>query len=279
MKKRNLWITLIWVIAAPIMLISQDAKLEVEDGAVLFRGTTGSTPASGAGTRMMWIPNLAVFRAGQVSGTQWDFGNIGSRSFASGTDNTASGTSSFVGGGFCNIASNDESFVGGGFENMASGSYSFVGGGLENTASEYASFVGGGSQNTASGSYSFVGGGLYNTASSSESFVGGGLQNTASGSRSFVGGGRNSLARSYGEAVFGTYNTDYTPASATTINAADRLFVIGNGTAINSRSNAVTVMKNGRVGIGDAASTPGYLLDVAGTLNPHCALTRPKSPY
>jgi hypothetical protein len=88
-----------------------------------------------------------------------------------------------------------------------------------------------------------------------------------------VGGGRFLMARSYGEAVFGAYNTDYTPASATTINAADRLFVIGNGTAIGNRSNAVTVMKNGRVGIGDAASTPGYLLDVAGNLNLNKSIT------
>lgn len=238
MKKRNHFIHLIWLFTAPFMLIAQDAKLEVEDGAVLFRGTTGSTPVSGAGTRMMWIPDKAAFRVGEVTGTHWDADSIG--------------TWSFVGGGYNNIASDYYTFVGGGWGNTASAFYSFVGGGQGNTASSHNSFVGGGSSNTASGSHSFMGGGF---------------NNTGSGSFSFVGGGRNLLARSYGEAAFGTFNTDYTPASATSFNAADRLFVIGNGTAINSRSNAVTVLKNGRVGIGNAASTPGYLLDVAGTLN------------
>ncbi len=190
MKKRNLWITLIWVIAAPIMLIAQDAKLEVEDGAVLFRGTTGSTPVSGEGTRMMWIPDRAAFRVGLVYNTEWDDANIGHRTFASGTSNTATASNSFVGGGTIN------------------------------TASGYASFVGGGTNNT------------------------------TSGDQSFVGGGQHLLARSYGEAVFGTFNTDYTPTSVLGIHTTDRLFVIGNGTATTSRSNAVTVLKNGRVGIG-----------------------------
>ncbi len=309
MKKRNLYITLIWVMATPIMLFAQDAKLEVEDGAVLFRGTTGSTPVSGAGTRMMWTPNKAAFRAGIVSGAQWDAGNIGSQSFAiginntasgyssfasgvnntasdyssfaSGVSDTASGYSSFVGGGENNTASGYWSFVGGGKSNVASGNSSFasgsnnttsgyssfIGGGENNIASKTLSFVGGGNDNMASGFNSFVGGGGNNTASGTRSFVGGGSGNTASGDQSFVGAGTGLLAKSFGEAVFGTFNTDYTPASATSFSATDRLFVIGNGTAINSRSNAVAVMKNGRVGIGNAASTPGYLLDVAGTLN------------
>ena len=34
------------------------------DGALLYNSTTGATPASGAGTRMMWIPDKAAFRAG-----------------------------------------------------------------------------------------------------------------------------------------------------------------------------------------------------------------------
>jgi hypothetical protein len=43
------------------------------------------------------------------------------------------------------------------------------------------------------------------------------------------------------------------------------LFIIGNGTASYSKSNAVTVLKNGNVGIG--LPNPGYMLDVAGTGN------------
>jgi hypothetical protein len=50
--------------------------------------------------------------------------------------------------------------------------------------------------------------------------------------------------------VFGTFNTDYTPLDSVSFNPADRLFVIGNGSSSGFRSNAVTVMKSGDVGIG-----------------------------
>lgn len=230
MKKRNLITAMIWMMTIPVMLNAQDAKLEVEDGAVLFRGTTGSTPVSGFGTRLMWIPDKAAFRVGLVYNTEWDASNIGHRSFASGTNTTASGTSSFVGGGLGNTASNSYAFVGGGQDNIASGSRAFVASG-EN-----------------------------NVAGGSSSFVGGGSDNLTSGSRSFIGGGTGLLARSYGEAVFGTFNTDYTPNSPSTIRSADRLFVIGNGTETDNRSNAVTVLKNGRVGIG--ADNPSAQLQV-----------------
>lgn len=59
------------------------------------------------------------------------------------------------------------------------------------------------------------------------------------------------LAKSGQETVLGTYNTDYSPASATGWNAADRLLVVGNGEIFN-RSDAVVVKKNGRTGIGSA---------------------------
>ncbi len=61
---------------------------------VLFTGTFGSSdtpPASGAGTRMMWYPAKAAFRAGGVNSTQWDSPNIGNYSVALGYYNLASG--------------------------------------------------------------------------------------------------------------------------------------------------------------------------------------------
>ena len=173
-----------------------------------------------------------LFRAGQVDGTQWDDANIGLYSASiGGLNNLASGTGSFTGGGVANIISD---------------SYSFIGGGIGHNISETSSFIGGGSNNTISGGDSFIGGG-----SSS---------NTASGQRIFIGGGAGLLARSYVEAVFGYYNTDYTPGSTSSFDPTDRLFVIGNGTSTSNRSNAVTVMKNGNVGIGTAA--PNTLLSI-----------------
>jgi hypothetical protein len=69
---------------------SPRTTLEV-NGTVLFDGIFGSTPVSGAGTRLMWIPEKKSFRTGQVTGTQWDATNIGDYSFSHGFNSTASG--------------------------------------------------------------------------------------------------------------------------------------------------------------------------------------------
>ena len=85
-----------------------NAKFDVEDGAVLFSGTTGAVPVSGSGRRLMWIPQYGAFRAGQVSGNQWDSENMGSYSIALGKDVTSSGFSSMA-MGLETIASNASS--------------------------------------------------------------------------------------------------------------------------------------------------------------------------
>ncbi|MCW3125827.1 MAG: hypothetical protein JWO03_1485 [Bacteroidetes bacterium] len=62
-------------------------------GAFLATGdtATGTTPASGAGKRMEWIPAKGAFRAGTVTGTAWDNASIGANSTAFGNDAMASG--------------------------------------------------------------------------------------------------------------------------------------------------------------------------------------------
>lgn len=47
-------------------------------------------PASGTGTRLMWMPPNSAFRAGTVTGTQWNSGSIGKWSTAMGYNPTAS---------------------------------------------------------------------------------------------------------------------------------------------------------------------------------------------
>ncbi|HMY76676.1 MAG TPA: tail fiber domain-containing protein, partial [Blastocatellia bacterium] len=59
---------------------------------------SGSIPATGAGARMMWYPNKAAFRAGQVTGTQWDDSSVGTGSAALGKNNTAGGDNAFAAG-------------------------------------------------------------------------------------------------------------------------------------------------------------------------------------
>src|SRR6056297_1126505 len=48
-------------------------------------------PVEGAGTRMMWYPDKAAFRAGRVQGNQWDTDNIGNSSTAMGFNTEALG--------------------------------------------------------------------------------------------------------------------------------------------------------------------------------------------
>jgi hypothetical protein len=175
--------------------------------------------------------------------------------------NTATDNYSTVSGGLQNRAGNNSgttadasaATVGGGWQNIASASQSTVAGGFANTASGDISSVGGGFTNLASGSRSVISGGESNTASGGLSSVGGGLINVASGARSAIPGGEGLFARSFGETVVGLFNSDYIPASASAYNGSDRIFTIGNGTATTSRSNAMTILKNGNVGIGITA--------------------------
>ena len=86
--------------------VNNHTAVHATQGGLLLEGTTGSTPISGGGTRMMWIPEKGAFRAGYVDGTQWDAENIGTySSVGGGANNTASGSRSAVGGGRDNTAS------------------------------------------------------------------------------------------------------------------------------------------------------------------------------
>ncbi len=80
------------------------ANFEVKNGNVLFDGTTGSTPISGPGTRMMWISSKGAFRAGVVNGAEWDNANIGKYSAAFGVATTAESYACFVVGRFNRIS-------------------------------------------------------------------------------------------------------------------------------------------------------------------------------
>ncbi len=107
---------------------------------------------------------------------------------------------------------------------------------------------------------------LDNEAIGNYSFVGG-HSNIASGYNSFVGGvgvGVGNQAYSYGETVFGTFAETYSPISATAFNNNDRLLVVGNGTSNTSRSNALTLLKNGNLGLG--ISNPLQKLDLDGNI-------------
>ncbi len=171
------------------------AKLHVSGSTgALFEGTfgLGALSREGAGTRMLWYPGKAAFRAGEVSGTHWDDAQMGDHSVAMGSSTTASG------------------------------SYS--------TALGHAT--------TAGGNAAFaVGTSGFATGDNSAAL------------------GNGTKARSFAETVIGNWNEDYTPASggATSWQSTDRLFVVGNGTGKASPSNALTILKNGKIGIGTSS--------------------------
>ncbi|MCE9538483.1 MAG: hypothetical protein K8R85_04590 [Bacteroidetes bacterium] len=81
------------------------AKLNVKNGSVLFDGAFGNTPVTGAGTRMMWIPSKAAFRAGAVGSTEWNDVNIGVYSTALGISTTAQSYASLVIGRYNRVSS------------------------------------------------------------------------------------------------------------------------------------------------------------------------------
>lgn len=179
-------------------------------GSVLFVGSTGTTPVSGAGTRFMWIPAKGALRAGEVSGTQWDDANIGNYSVAMGYNTTARGEAS-IAMGYQTAASNQGSIaMGEGATASGVGSIAF---GYNTTASGNASTAFG-NGTTASGLYSTAFGegttasGRYSTAfgegttASGDYSIAMGLNTNALALYSFASG-YNSRALAPGGMAFG----------------------------------------------------------------------------
>jgi hypothetical protein len=88
-----------------------------------------------------------------------------------------------------------------------------------------------------------------------------GYRTKAIGNYSFANG-NSSIAKSFNSFVVGRYN-DTTSTSLTNWILDDPLFIIGNGDWTNN-SNAMTVLKNGNVGLGPV--TPVYKLQVSGAV-------------
>ena len=147
---------LVMTMAAPVAAQTVDSAFAVsKSGVGLFRvnvdagGLFGGTydgdasgtaiPREGAGTRMMWYPKKAAFRAGGISGTQWDAALIGDYSVAIGQDVRAS-ASNAVAFGLRSVASQQSSFAVG-EDNTASGAASVAMGYHAHTNARQGSFV------------------------------------------------------------------------------------------------------------------------------------------
>jgi hypothetical protein len=243
-------------------------KTFTSNDGLLSTGTFGSGTASSlnAGTRMMWYPKKAAFRAGYVDGTQWDDVQIGDVSTAMGYATIASGMFSTANGSLTRASGSSSTAMGSsttasgmsstamGSSTTASGGSSTAMGNSTTASSTFSTAMGSltiasggsstamGSSTTASGMFSTAIGSFTTASGSSSSAMG--SSTTASGEIS-TAIGLSTTAKSFAETAIGMYNTGYTPTSTISFNSADRLLVIGNGTSSSALSDALVMLKNG----------------------------------
>jgi len=230
----------------PELRLTLDKGASAPDGGILAIGTYNPNNAAltdlataGAGTRLIWYPKKAVFRAGYVSGTKWDEPtNIGNYSVAMGQDPRADADHSIALG----------------YGTNTTGANSFATG--KSATASGADSIAMGNATVASGTRSVA---MGDTTTAS------GMNSTATGNNTTAIGNFSTAmdnyttARAYASLVIGQYNI--VTGTETTNNwiDTDPLFIIGNGNGIvgdpNQYANALTVLKNGNVGIG--TTNPG----------------------
>jgi len=223
------------------------ARLHVADSAVVFTANAilpvspSAPPVSGAGVRMLWYPDRAAFRAGRVSGTEWDQFSIGNGSVAMGLEVTASGIAAVALGQNNTVAGNNSIALG--YYANASADRSLAAGYVAAASGFATTAIGFGAN--ASGNYSTsIGANTYS--------IGGGS----------IAMGDNAIARGLDAVSIGAYTkarSDYSFVAGTynDTTALNRIFEIGNGTADNARSNALTIYTNGNTLFYAPASLPG----------------------
>ena len=95
---------------------------------------------SGAGTRLIWYPRMAAFRAGQVTGDQWNDDNIGLHSVAMGYNTEANSLFSTAIGG--NTTASGHYSTAMGSSTNASGPFSTAMGFSTNPSGDYSTSMG-----------------------------------------------------------------------------------------------------------------------------------------
>jgi len=106
--------------------------------------------------------------------------------------------------------------------------------------------------------------GSWNESKRGEFSVGLGYNTEAKADRS-VALGNSLIASSYAETLLGSYNETFSGASINSWVDHDPLLTIGNGTSSSKKSTALTLLKNGNLGIGTI--TPTETLEVVGVVS------------
>jgi hypothetical protein len=162
----------------------------------------------------MWYADKAAIRAGYVDGSRWDTDSIGVYSTGFGVNVIAANFGSTAIGTNAKAVGFASTSIG--FETNAQSNYSTAIGIFANTFQEYATSIG-----------------YFNDAK--------GMASTAMGAVN--------KTKALGSFVLGTYNDTLDAPDPLAIAMSDRLFQIGNGYGA-TRSNAMTVLRNGNTGIG-----------------------------
>jgi hypothetical protein len=188
------------------------------DGSFLARHIAGGgIPGTGAGERLMWYAGKSAFRAGGVTGDQWDDANVGNGSTAMGVNTiasaglstamgantTASGVSSTAMGDFTTASGSVSTAIGS--HTTASGGWSTAMGRLTTATADASTAMGQGT--TASGMASTAMG--WQTIASGSISTAMGLATTASGDRSTAMGQKANTNGQAGSFVYGDNSTAF----------------------------------------------------------------------
>lgn len=197
----------------------------------------------GIGTNDMLAGSSLDVRGAVRVGTN-NSGAVGINSSAFGTNNTVTGANSSATGTNNNITGNISGAIG---VNNTINANNSMGIGIDNVINSEKSFTAG-EGNVLSG--------IYACAMGRENIVDGevavaqGISNQSLADYTFTLGTGN-ISRAMGSMVFGRYNA-ITSGDPINFNVpTDPYFQIGNGSSIVSRSNVMTILKNGRTGFGN----------------------------
>lgn len=209
-------------------------------------------PTVTAGPRMHFITHKAAFRAGFTTTGKWEGNQLGNFSAAFGNGTVASGDSSTAfGNGTLASSLASTAF---GKNTAASGLHSLAGGSSTIASGEQSVALG---VSTRAAGYSSVAFGSYSESN--------GLCSIAQGVQAFANAdcsmaiGSQTQADSYASVAIGRSNVG--GGNPTTWVATDPVFEVGVGNG-NTLANALTVLKNSRVGIG--TPIPSVPLQVQG---------------
>jgi hypothetical protein len=240
------------------------------DGGFYLGGNFGEgvIPSLSKGSRLIWHPRKAAFRAGYVDGSEWDNPNIGTYSIATGISTMASGSASVAMGVLCTANGLASAAIGN--HPFASGNYSIAMGYYPEANGNYSTALGSvthangiastaiGYMTTAGGDYSTAMG--YQTSASANLSTAMGYLTTASGIGSTAMGAHTTASGYFSTAI---------GCGVSTNNMIGACIIGDTSTTIITNSSAVNEMtmrfSGGYRLFTNSAATVGCSLAIGGT--------------